>query len=100
MAMKVQKTPRRDMDHCIKECACLFHSRRLGSHLSLSFCIQFFRQRVNITLQHALTSIIERKITLMGDACSRPTITIKSHNLHASDIRGAMGEIASYHERD
>jgi len=37
---------------------------------------------------------------LAGDACSRPPITIESHNLHASNIRRAMGEIVSYHERD
>jgi hypothetical protein len=29
----------------------------------------------------------------------RPII-IKSCDIHAGDIRGAMGEIASYHERD
>ncbi len=33
---------------------------------------------------------------LDGDACSRPPITIRSHNLHAGDIRGAMGEITFY----
>ncbi len=57
-------------------------------------------QCVSIALQHALAFAIERKITLAGDAYSRPPITIRSHDLHASDIRGAMGEIASYHERD
>jgi hypothetical protein len=36
----------------------------------------------------------------MGDVCSRPGITIRFYNLHASDIKGAMGEIASYHERE
>jgi hypothetical protein len=36
----------------------------------------------------------------MGDVCSRPPIIIRSHDLHASDIRRTMGEIASYHERD
>ncbi len=34
------------------------------------------------------------------DACFRPSTTIKSHNLHVGDIRGAMGEIASYHNKD
>jgi hypothetical protein len=72
----------------------------LGGHLSLSFCIQFFKQRVSIALQCALTFAIERKIMLVGDACSRPPITIKFHDLHAGDIRGAMGEIISYHEKD
>ncbi len=36
---------------------------------------------------------------LAGDVCSRPPITMESHDLHASDIRRAMGEIASYHMR-
>jgi hypothetical protein len=40
------------------------------------------------------------KIALMGDVCSRPPITIKSHNLHVGDIKIAMGEITSYHEKD
>jgi hypothetical protein len=35
---------------------------------------------------------------LVRDACSRPPITIRSHDLHANNIRGAMGEIN--HERD
>jgi hypothetical protein len=37
---------------------------------------------------------------LAGDACSKPPITIRPHNLHACDIRGVVGEIASYHKRD
>jgi hypothetical protein len=36
----------------------------------------------------------------VGDACFKPPITIRSHDLHAGDIRGAVGEIASYHDRD
>ncbi len=66
----------------------------------LSFCIQIFRQHVNIVLQHDLASTIERKIVLTNDAYFRPPITIRSHNLHVGDIRGVMGEITSYHERD
>ncbi len=27
MAMEVHDTPRHDIDHCIKKCACLFHDR-------------------------------------------------------------------------
>jgi len=50
--------------------------------------------------QHALTFAIERKIALASDVCFKPPIIIKSHDLHASDIKGVMGEIASYHERD
>jgi hypothetical protein len=48
MAMEVHDALGRDMDRFIKECACLFHNKQFGSHLSLSFCIQFFKQRVNI----------------------------------------------------
>jgi hypothetical protein len=86
MAMKVHNTHERDMDPFIRECAHPFHDIRLGGHLSLSFFIQFFKQHVSIAFQHALTSTIKKKIVLMGDACSRPTITIRSHNLHASHI--------------
>jgi len=45
-------------------------------------------------------SNIERKIALMGDACSKPPISIKFHDLHAGDIRKAVGEIASYSEKN
>jgi len=37
---------------------------------------------------------------LVGDVCSRPPPTIRFHDLHASNIIRAMGEIISYHERD
>ncbi len=63
------------------------------------FFIQFFRERVNIIWKHVLVLAIEKKIVLAGDACFRPPIIIKSLDLHASDIRGTMDEIASYHER-
>jgi hypothetical protein len=43
MATKVHGTPKQDMDHFIKECARLFHDKQSKSHLSLSFCIQFFK---------------------------------------------------------
>ncbi len=66
----------------------------------MSFCIQFFRQHVSIVLQHVLTFVIKRKIVLEVDACFRPPIIIRSHDLHASNIRGDVGEIASYHEKD
>jgi hypothetical protein len=72
----------------------------IGRSFIVAFCIQFFKQRVNIILQHALAFAIKRKIALAGDACSRPPIIIKSHDLHACDIRRAMGETTSYHERD
>jgi hypothetical protein len=72
----------------------------MKGHLSLSFCIQFFRHHVNIAFQHTLLSTIERKIALTSDVCSRSPIIIRSHDLHACDIRGAVGEITSYHKRD
>ncbi len=50
MAMEVHGALGHDMDRFIKECAHIFHDRWLKGHLSLSFCIQFFRQRVSITL--------------------------------------------------
>jgi hypothetical protein len=50
MAMEVHVALGHDMDHFIRECACIFHDKQFGSHLSLSFCIQFFRQRVSIVL--------------------------------------------------
>ncbi len=34
------------------------------------------------------------------DACSRPPITTRSHDLHACDIKGVVGVIASYYKRD
>jgi hypothetical protein len=74
MAMEVHNTFEHDIDHYIRECACLFHDRQSRGHLSLFFCIQFFKQRVSITLQCVLAFIIKRKITLAGDACSRPPI--------------------------
>jgi hypothetical protein len=80
MAMEVHYTPEHDMDYFIKECVHLFHDRWLGGHLSLFSCIQFFKQRVNIVLQHALTSIIERKIVLVGNVCLRPPIIIRFHD--------------------
>jgi hypothetical protein len=44
--------------------------------------------------------LLLKKIVLVGDVCSRPSITIRSHDLHVGDIRGVVGEIASYHKRD
>ncbi len=98
--MEVHDTLGCDMDCFIRECDRFFHDRQLGGHLSLSFCIQFFKQRVNIALQHVLAFTIEKKIVLVGDVCSRPPNTIKSHDLHGSNIRGVVGEITSYHKRD
>ncbi len=47
-AMEVHGTPERDMDRFIREFVHLFHDRRSKGHLSLSFCIQFFKQHVSI----------------------------------------------------
>ncbi len=67
-------TPRCDMDHFIKECACFFHNKQLGGNLFLSFCNQFFKQHVNIALERVLVSSIEKKIVLASDVCSKPPI--------------------------
>jgi hypothetical protein len=91
MAMEVHDTLGHDIDHFIKECAHLFHNRLSRGHLSLSFCIQFFKQHVSIVLQHALASTIENKIALACNVCSRPPIIIRSHDLHIDDIRGVVG---------
>jgi len=37
---------------------------------------------------------------LASDVCSRLPTSIKSHDLHASDIRGVMGEIVSYDKKN
>ncbi len=46
-----------------------------------------------------LDLVICMQATLEGPWVIRPII-IRSCDMHAGDIRGAMGEIASYHERD
>jgi hypothetical protein len=64
MAMEVHGTEERGMDRFIKKCFCLYHDRQLKGHLSLYFCIQFFKQRVSIAFYRALASIIKKKIAL------------------------------------
>jgi hypothetical protein len=93
--MEVHGAPGCDTDCFIKEYACVFHNKRSRGCLSLSFCIQIFKQYVSISLQCALTSAIERKRVLASDACFRPPITIRCHDLHVGNIRAALGEIAS-----
>jgi hypothetical protein len=56
------------------------------------FAFNFSEDILNIAFQHTLASAIERKIALMGNACSKPPITIRLQSLHVDDIRGAMGE--------
>jgi len=97
LAMEVHGAPGCDMDCFIKECARLFDDRQLGGHLSLSFCILFFMEHVNIALQHVLAFAIERKIALAGDVCFRPPIIFRFYDFHASDIKGVVSEITSYH---
>ncbi len=48
MAMEVHSALEYDMDHFIKDYAHLFHDKQSRGHLSLSFCIQFFKHCVNI----------------------------------------------------
>jgi hypothetical protein len=43
---------------------------------------------VSITFQCVLV-LLKRRKTLTSDACSRPPIIIRSHNLHIDDIRGS-----------
>jgi hypothetical protein len=100
MVMEVHDTFGYDMDNSIRDCVHHFHNKCSRGHLPLSFCIQIFKQHVSIAFQHALTSTIKRKITLASDVCSRPPITIRSHHLHVGDIKGVVGEIASYHKRN
>jgi hypothetical protein len=50
MAMEVHCALGHDRDCFIKECARIFHDRRLGGHLSFFFCIQFFKLCINIVL--------------------------------------------------
>jgi hypothetical protein len=64
------------------------------------FAFNFSTNRVNIALQRALAFVIERKIALVGDVCFRSPIIIKFHDLVIDNIRGVLGEIASYHEKD
>jgi hypothetical protein len=99
MAMEMHGAPGHDMDRFIKECARLFHDRQSKGHFSLSFCIQVFRQCVSIVLQHVLAFTIERKITLSSNACSKPPIIMRFHDLHVGNIRRVMGKITSYHKR-
>jgi hypothetical protein len=49
--------------------------------------------------QHGLTFVIEMKVALVRDAFSSFAVNIRSHDLHAPDIKRAVGEIASYHKR-
>jgi hypothetical protein len=50
MAMEVHNAFRHDMDHFIKECACLFHNRWSGGHYPCLFVFNFFMQHVSIVL--------------------------------------------------
>jgi hypothetical protein len=89
--MEVHGAPRCDMDCFIKEFVRLFHDRQSRGHLSLSFCIQFFMEHSNITLQCALAFAIEKKIALAGDVCLKPLIIFRFHNFHLGDIKRVVG---------
>ncbi len=89
-----------DMDRFIKECVRLFQDKGSRGHLSLSFCIQFFKQHVNIAFQRALAFIIERKNSLVGNAHLKSPITSRFHDLHGSNIKRVVDDIAFYHKRD
>ncbi len=43
---------------------------------------------------------IKRKITLVGDVSSKPSIIIGSHDLYTSDIRRVVSDIGSYDKRE
>ncbi len=75
MAMEVHGALGCNMDNFIMECAHFSHDKHLGGHLSLSFCIHFYRQCVSIVLQRDLAFAIERKIAA-SDVCSRHSIII------------------------
>jgi len=100
MAMKVHDAFGRDMDRFIKVCAHLFHNKQLGGHLSLSFCIQFLRQRVSIVFQHVLICTIERKIALVVTIVVNLPLLLDFMICMQVTLGGAIGEIISYHERD
>ncbi len=79
----------------------LFHDRQSEDHLSFFIFAFNFLSDVLVLLFNVLQLLLQnRKIVQVGDVCFRPPIVIRIHDLHASDIRGNMGEIASYHERD
>jgi hypothetical protein len=94
MAMEVHNSLGHDMDRFIKECVCLFHDRVIYPCL---FAFNFSNNMLIFFLTCFFAFVIEKKITLAGDACSKPPI--KSHDLHVGNIKGAVGEIASYHNR-
>jgi hypothetical protein len=93
--MDMHDTLGSDMDRFIKECSRLFHNKQSKGYLSLFFCIQFFRQCVNIVFQCVLVFTIKKKIVLASDACSRPPISIRFHDLHANEISVATLTLGS-----
>jgi hypothetical protein len=97
MAMEVYGTLVCDMDRFIEEHVCLFHNSRLGNHLSFFFAFNFLGSMLVLFLSMLKTYVRERKIALARNACSRPPIIIRSHDLHANNIKKVMGEITSYH---
>jgi hypothetical protein len=99
MVMEVHHVCGCDMNCFIRECVYFFQNKCSKGYLFLFFYIHFFRH-VNIVFQRVLAFDIERKITSVRNAYSRPPITIRSHDLHPCDIREVVSEITSYHKRD
>jgi hypothetical protein len=88
---------------CIISSRCVFVFSTIDNQKVIYLCLfafNFFRQCVSIAFQHALAFAIERKIVLVGDAYFRPPIIFKFHDLHVGNIRGVVGEIISYRERN
>jgi len=59
-----------DMDCFIRECDCFFSM--INDREVIYFCLfafEFFKQCVNIVLQHVLAFAIETKIALARDTC-------------------------------
>ncbi len=77
----------------------VFVCSMINNHKLIYPCLFAFSFSNN-ALQHALSSNTTRKIALARNTCSKPPIFIKSCNLHVGNIRGAVGEIASYHKKD
>jgi hypothetical protein len=77
---------------------CEFNQKRCELKNFLYFLFFAFRH-LNIAFLRVSTFDIERKITSLGNAYSKPPITIESHDLRTCDITEVVSEIASYHKK-
>jgi hypothetical protein len=100
MAMEVHNTPKCDMDRFIRELFVIFTINNQNLIYLYLFAFNFSSNVLILLFNVLLASTINRKIALAGNVCSRPPITIKSHHLHAGDIKRVVGEITSYHRKD